>query len=66
MRKRGFDPTACLPSAAALRRRIGALQAEFRRLGILLVTAEQLERSAGTPSRDAIAPTNMPGVANGR
>ena len=39
-----FDPLSCIPTADAVRRRIAQIQEEGRRLGVLLKTAEELER----------------------
>ena len=39
-----FDPLKCIPSVAAVRTRLAAIQEESRRLGILLKTAQELEK----------------------
>lgn len=43
-RKQKYDPLALIPSADVVRRRILELNDEAARLGILLRTAEELER----------------------
>jgi hypothetical protein len=39
-----FDPFACIPCAHAVRKRLAEIEEEARRLGILLKTAEEIER----------------------
>ncbi len=48
-----YDPLACIPSAEAVRRRLSETRELARRLGVLLKTAEELERDTGAePSAD--------------
>jgi hypothetical protein len=43
-RIKGFDAFSCIPSAQAIRQRLAELQEQARKLGILLRTAEEIER----------------------
>jgi len=50
---KGFDPLKCIPSADAVRQRLESAREEVRRLGILLETAEQIERGAPEEQQEA-------------
>jgi hypothetical protein len=56
MTRKGFDPFGCVPSSQAIRTRLAEIQEQARRLGILLRTAEEIEKegahSAGTEGQD--------------
>lgn len=54
-RSKGFDPYSCIPSAQAIRERLEEIREQARRLGILLRTAEEIEkeRSGSASTEDA-------------
>jgi hypothetical protein len=41
-----YDPLGCIPSADAIRKRLAETRETARRLGILLRTAEEIERES--------------------
>jgi hypothetical protein len=59
MKKRGFDPLACIPSVDAIRRRLESIETERHNFGILLRVAKRLKRDhrtdiGGTPSKGVV------------
>lgn len=60
-RNEKFDPLAFIPSASVVRERLKQVNEEARRLGILLRTAEEIERErnesaeSAAPSRQTVA-----------
>jgi len=63
-RSKGFDPLAVIPSPKAIRERLEEIQEQARRLGILLRTAEEIERD-GRQSEVCNTNAGQPeGVAN--
>ena len=60
MPKREYDPLSVIPSKEAIRQKLEALQEQARRLGILLRTAEEIERDG----QDAKAGQQRQGVAD--
>jgi hypothetical protein len=53
-----FDPLKWIPTADAVRRRIVQIQKESRRLGILLKTAEEIERTENRETGESRKGTN--------
>jgi hypothetical protein len=51
-RTKGFDAYSCIPSAQAIRKRLVEIQEQARKLGILLRTAEAIEREGAHTSAD--------------